>query len=120
MTQEKEIKLPKQWKDWCRAAGLGLNKPIRPYQRNTKSWFYLVGRGHQWRISMYGEFQCGDSLSDFDRWARSYNVYVDFDIFKSRDQFVKIVKQMVKFHEATYPDGKAMDGHDWDVLMEVV
>lgn len=118
--KEKEIVLPKQWKDWCRAAGLRLNGRRRKWERNWRSsYLYLKGRGHQWRINMYGEFQCGDRLEDFDRWARCYIVYVDFNIFKSRDQFVKIVKQMAEFQEKTFPNGHAEDDQDWNVLMEV-
>lgn len=118
MDQEKKIVLPKQWKHWCRSAGLGLGKPLRKWDRNLDSWINLVGNGHRWRINMYGEFQCGDRNSDFDRWALSNNVFVDFEIFKSRDQFVKIVKQMVAFHESTYPSGNAI-ADERNIEMEV-
>lgn len=119
--KEKEYKLPKQWKHWVRSAGLGLGKPRRKWERNMNlHWINLVGRGHQWRINMYGEFQCGDTNEKFDRWALSNNVFVDFGIFKSRDQFVKIVKQMVEFHHKTYPDGYTVDDdQDRNIQMEV-
>jgi hypothetical protein len=117
--QEKKIVLPKQWKDWCRRAGLRTMGPRRKWERNWRSsWLYLQGRGHVWRINCYGEFQCGDTHEDFDRWARCYIVYVDFDIFKSRDQFVNIVKQLAVFQEKTFPNGEATDDQDWNVLME--
>lgn len=121
-TQTEEVKfvLPKQWKHWVRSAGLGLGKPIRKWERNMQhAWINLVGRNHRWRINRYGEFQCGDRNEDFDRWALSNNVYVDIRTIKTRDQFVNTVKQLVKFHESTFPAGNAI-ADDRNVLMEVV
>jgi hypothetical protein len=61
------MKLPKQWADWCKKAGL---KPESSGQRQSR-WFYLVGKGRRWRVNMYGEFQVGAKIADFDRWALS-------------------------------------------------
>jgi hypothetical protein len=65
-----KIKLPKQWRDWMRAAKL------RPYSRKTydKSSkktgdFYMRGKGYVWRVNDNWQFQLGDTTSDFDRWA---------------------------------------------------
>jgi hypothetical protein len=62
-------KLPKQWKHWCRMAGLKphSNRPSR--ERSEWAWWYLQGRGRYWRINDKGMFQCGDTYAEFDRWA---------------------------------------------------
>lgn len=59
------MKLPKQWKHWCRINGL------RPFYGGiTQSdWFYLRGRGHVWRVNCHNEFECGDKIEEFCRWA---------------------------------------------------
>lgn len=118
MRVERKIKLPKQWKHWVRSAGLGLGAPISKWHRSLDSWRYLKGHGHAWRINMYGELQCGDRLKDFDRWALSNNVYVDFSSIKSRDQFVSVVKQLVEFHERIFPEGSSI-ADDCNVLLSI-
>lgn len=120
--EEVHFVLPKQWKNWVRSARLGLGKPIKKWDRNMQHhWINLVGRGHRWRINMYGEFQCGDTLEEFDRWALSNNVFVDIRTIQNRDQFVNIVKQLVKFHESTFPGGRTVnDDQDRNIEMEVV
>lgn len=57
--------LPKQWRHWCKKAGL------RPHSRSRKrhAWLYLKGHGRVWRINCFAEFQCGDAYVEFDRWA---------------------------------------------------
>lgn len=63
-----KIKLPKQWKHWCRSAHLA----TRDYgysQRPQDRWFYLRGHGREWRVNCHGMLQCGDTYADFDRWA---------------------------------------------------
>lgn len=59
------IKLPKQWKHWCKKNNL------RPHfgGRRQHDWFYLKGQGRVWRINSLGMLQCGDTYEDFDRWA---------------------------------------------------
>lgn len=59
------MKLPKQWKHWCKTARL------KPHSNRVVRgpWFYLQGRGHYWRVNCYGMFQRGDTYKDFDRWA---------------------------------------------------
>lgn len=59
------IKLPKQWKHWCKKNNL------RPHfgGRRQHDWFYLKGQGRVWRISNRGMVQCGDIYEEFDRWA---------------------------------------------------
>jgi hypothetical protein len=64
-----EIKLPKQWKHWCKLAKLrpaSKRKPRSPY-----AYFYLRGHGRCWRVNCDGMLQCGDTYADFDRWALS-------------------------------------------------
>lgn len=76
---EVDVKLPKQWKDWCLRLGLqrhntrrhpGCASPrVSKWDRNEYAWYYLKGKGFVWRINCYGEFQRGDKIEDFDRWA---------------------------------------------------
>lgn len=63
------VKLPKQWKHWCRSAKLvpHSNRPSR--ERSSRSWLYLKGHGRMWRVNCHNAFQCGDTYADFDRWA---------------------------------------------------
>lgn len=62
------VRLPKQWKYWCKKAGL---KPYLPGydQRKPVYWNYLHGHGFVWRINFHGYFQRGDLVEEFDRWA---------------------------------------------------
>ena len=62
------VKLPKQWRDWCKSQNL------KPYSRRfggqaSHHWFYLKGRGRVWRVNCHGQFERGDRLQEFDRWA---------------------------------------------------
>ncbi len=61
--------LPKQWKHWCQKAGLRRYGGLVSGQRDIRSWLYLQGKGHVWRVNDRGMFQCGDTLAVFDRWA---------------------------------------------------
>lgn len=58
--------LQKQWRHWCREAGL---KPHYGGRRNNHNWYYLKGHGRVWRLNCFNMLQCGDTLEDFDRWA---------------------------------------------------
>lgn len=69
-----KVKLPKQWKHWCKKAGF----KIQGYRYGMESrwarrpwaWFYLEGKGYHWRVNCFAEFERGDTYEDFDRWAR--------------------------------------------------
>ena len=58
-------RLPPQWRHWCQSAGL---RPWGP-GRDAWRWFYLRGHGRVWRVNDQWQFQCGDTIQDFDRWA---------------------------------------------------
>ena len=62
------VKLPKQWRDWCRSQNL---KPMTRSLRGQAQhhWFYLKGHGRVWRVNCYAEFERGDTLQEFNRWA---------------------------------------------------
>lgn len=59
------IKLPKQWRHWCKKAGL------HPHYggRRWHEWFYLKGHGRVWRINCDDMLECGDTYAEFNRWA---------------------------------------------------
>ena len=59
------MKLPKQWRHWCADQHL---RPTGAYGGSKHEWFYLVGRGHQWRVNFDGLFQLGGNYAEFDRW----------------------------------------------------
>jgi len=59
-----KTKLPKQWRDWCSTMRL---KPIYKRGQAQYQWFYLVGRGHMWRVNCHGMFERGDTYAEFDR-----------------------------------------------------
>lgn len=72
------VKLPKQWKHWCRKAGLRPEYPHTHHNRKRWAWQSLNGSGRKWRISLRDVrdrndciFQAGDRYADFDRWALS-------------------------------------------------
>jgi hypothetical protein len=65
------IKLPKQWKHWCKIANLRPHtNNVSRTGRSSHGYFYLKGRGHHWRVNCFGDLQRGDSYADFDKWAR--------------------------------------------------
>lgn len=84
------IKLPKQWRHWCKLMKL---KPEGRYKYRHR-YFALKGRGRRWRINMYGEFQMSEKEETFDRWANSLEKSVDMP--KTKDEFIIAVKEMLK------------------------
>ena len=90
------MKLPKQWKDWCRSAGLRPRGRGRA-NRDPVSWLYLHGRGREWRLNCHNMLQCGDTYTEFDRWAICDIREVPAP--KSRDEFVAAVNSLVAAHE---------------------
>lgn len=77
------IKLPKQWANWCADSGLRFNG----------GEFYLKGKGRHWRVNCYAEFECGDTYEEFDRWALSRIEYAP--IPQSRAEFRQTVKDLI-------------------------
>jgi hypothetical protein len=92
------MKLPKQWKDWCRAARLRQRDEGRDKRGLGSGWFYLHGHGREWRLNCHNMIQCGDTYADFDRWALC-------DIREApapttRAEFVAVVRALVAAHDA--------------------
>jgi hypothetical protein len=86
------VKLPKQWKHWCRKAGLRPEYVHTRYNRESWTWQSLNGNGRKWRIALRDVrdrndciFQAGDLYDDFDRWALSERR--NFEIPKSWAEF---------------------------------
>lgn len=91
-----KVKLPKQWKYWCRKYGLKphvMRHRGSRYSRNIHAWFYLTGFGRVWRVNCYGHFQIGDLLTKFDRWALC-NPMVSVEIPKTEKEFDAAIVQM--------------------------
>lgn len=71
--QEVEVKLPKQWKDWCKQCGLrATNSGFKLGKFKKYDYFTLKGKGRHWRVNCYGELQCSERYENFDRWANSH------------------------------------------------
>lgn len=83
-------KLPKQWKDWLRAANFTSYKA-----RGNIFLFDSKGRGRRWRINCHGQMQCSEVYAEFDRWANSTWITTD-GIPKSKEEFLDRVSMMEK------------------------
>ena len=67
---DSEVKLPKQWRRWLKAAGL---KPVYSTDMHRKRrWMgdhYLKGHDRFWRIDCLGNLDMSEPKEQFDRWA---------------------------------------------------
>lgn len=88
------VKLPKQWDDWVRSAGLRTPPARSHLRRNLRKWlrFSMTGRGHHWRVNDHGMFQRGDTYAEFDRWALSSIKEVPLP--KTKAEFIQAVKTL--------------------------
>lgn len=84
------VKLPKQWRHWCKLMKL---KPESRGYRYRHCYYALIGRGRHWRINMYGEFQMSEKHETFDRWANSLEKTAPMP--KTKYEFIKTVKEML-------------------------
>lgn len=87
--------LPKQWRHWCKQAGL---KPTWKSRRQY-AWYSLKGHGRHWRVAFrqkegYYLFQVGDTYGEFDRWAVCDRIE-ESSVPKSRDEFISTVKHLL-------------------------
>jgi len=92
------VKLPNQWKQWCKEAKL------RPHCRSGgrsranrggaySEWLYLKGRGFVWRVDCNSMFERGDTHEEFDRWARCNSDEVPLP--QTKEEFLKAVNILV-------------------------
>jgi hypothetical protein len=65
-----DVKLPKQWKHWCKKAGLRPESTGR-WARGRWSYMSLRGRGRRWGITCYNDLRVSEGNATFDRWANS-------------------------------------------------
>lgn len=67
------MKLPKQWKHWCKRAGLKPSWKIRlsRLKRKDYCWASLQSETRRWRIDVNGLLCVSCHKDDFDRWANS-------------------------------------------------
>jgi len=90
------VKLPKQWKYWCRKYGLKphvLWRRNSRYTRSTPAWFYLTGYDRVWRVNHNGLFQIGDLLTKFERWSLC-NPIISVEIPKTEKEFELAIVEM--------------------------
>ena len=88
------IKLPKQWANWCADSGLRFNG----------SEFYLKGKGRHWRVNCYAEFECGDTYEEFDRWALCNIDFLD-NVPQTFAAFKWAVETLVSSYDPKRPIG---------------
>ena len=92
MSEKVEFKKPpKQWRQWCRKAGLKLHGRIRRYD---SAWYYLEGHGRYWRLNASRELEVSDKKINFDRWANSVMHKVPCP-FVNEKVFVATVKELL-------------------------
>ena len=86
-----KTKLPKQWMDWVKKAGL---RPLRSKKNWAWKWrgYYLSGKGRRWRLNDLGMLQRGDTYAEFDRWALSSIEEVPMP--KTKAEFIQAVKTL--------------------------
>jgi hypothetical protein len=89
------IKLPKQYRHWCKLANL---RPIGKYKRRYGfsgkyyQYCYLKGRGRTWRVNSDGLFQMSEPYDTFDRWANSF--FSEMEIPKTYKEFLAGIQSM--------------------------
>lgn len=88
------MKLPKQWKHWCKLAKL---RPLGTgrFSRRWYSHLTVKGRGRVWRVNDKEMFQCGDRIPDFDRWALSS--ICETPVPKTKDEFLEAIRLLLVF-----------------------
>jgi hypothetical protein len=92
--EEGDVLLPKQWRHWCRKAGLkpeGHKGECR-FVRPSWGWFSLIGLGRRWRVNCYNQFSVSLSNKHFDRWARSH--VMDVPMPKTEAEFMAAIENM--------------------------
>lgn len=85
------MKLPKQWRHWCKLAGL---RPEGGHGQGNWRWVYLIGRGRRWRLNCYNQFQMSVPLKEFDRWANSVAAFYA-RCPQTEREFLTVVNTMV-------------------------
>ncbi len=103
-------KLPKQWRYWCRKAGLRPRKFM--YPRESWAWYFLTGRGNNWRINPDGQFECQGEykkLSSYPDvlWIRTQSYWMSGPIPKTEQQFLSAVKTLLHRKQMEIPNEKS-------------
>ena len=83
------MKLPKQWKHWCKKARL---EPESKYSKHD--YIYLIGYNRRWRVNASGIFECSCPLEHFDRWVNSRGAAFD-SIPTTELEFLNAVKSLI-------------------------
>ena len=96
-TEPARVKLPKQWKHWCKVNNLRPHKP-KGWASQTHDWFYLKGQGRHWRVNCYSEFECGDTYAEFDRWAMC--TIASTSLPQTQLEFTQVVAKLIAEHSS--------------------
>lgn len=102
------VKLPKQWKHWCKKARI---QPLESgrWSRDQYGYFYLHGCGRYWRVDCNAQLCVSDANRHFDRWANSEVTSAPMP--KTEAEFLATVKELL--HKSRLVDA-ARDQGDYD------
>jgi hypothetical protein len=106
------LRLPRQWRHWCRLAGLR----TQYHRRIQSSHWTLQGLGRNWRVNSRGVFQVSCVLEDFDRWSNS--TLAEVSLPQSLAEFEKSVRLLLNHTDVAHsdPDVTVTLNHDVVVL----
>lgn len=84
------VKLPKQWRYWCKLANLR----VEWRSKSAYSHFSLKGQGRRWRVNCYNQLSVSCDEKDFDRWALSW--VADAEMPKTEAAFLATIADLKK------------------------
>lgn len=88
-----DVKLPKQWRHWCKLAGLkSESHNAGKCSRGKWTYFSLIGFSRHWRVNCHATFDMSETFDTFDRWANSHELTMPMP--KTKDEFLKTIKLM--------------------------
>ena len=90
-------KPPKQFKHWL--TKLNLLPPRMKRSDNQFITALMHGRGRNWRVNCYNEFQMSDPYEDFDRWANSVASTFEWPFTKNFPETFEQFKNIITIME---------------------
>lgn len=89
------IELPKQWRKWCRKAGLRTSYDSKMDRHSPYGGgFYMKGHGRHWRVDCEGYLDVSEPFETFDRWANSLVRSVPMTA-KNEREFLELVVSLL-------------------------
>lgn len=98
---QKEVRMPKQWRDWLKEAGL--KSTYSSILSRRYGDHYLKGHGRHWRIDCCGNLDMSETFDTFDRWANSCQLSLPMSA-TNKDEFRRLVRNMLSVPPHTDED----------------